>query len=87
MARISAQVSVYPLRQASLSPAIEAALTVFRSHKLEVQPGVMSTMISGDDDEVFASLKETFQQAARFGDVVMNVTLSNACPVKKTQCR
>ncbi len=87
MARISAQVSVYPLRQASLSPAIEAALAVFRSHKLEVQPGVMSTMISGDDDEVFASIKETFQQAAHYGDVVISVTLSNACHVKKTQCR
>jgi uncharacterized protein YqgV (UPF0045/DUF77 family) len=67
------------MRQSSLSPAIDAALDVFRSHKLEVRPGAMSTMISGEEEEVFTTLKETFRKTASYGGVVMNVTVSNAC--------
>lgn len=78
---IAAQVSLYPLRQESLSPAIEEALRVFQEHDLELQPGVMSTMITGDDAKVFAALQEAFRRVAEQGHVVMIVTFSNACPV------
>jgi uncharacterized protein YqgV (UPF0045/DUF77 family) len=78
---IAAQVSLYPLRQESLSPAIEEALRVFRAHGLEVQPGAMSTMITGDDVDLFAALQEAFRRVAEQGHVVMVVTFSNACPV------
>jgi uncharacterized protein YqgV (UPF0045/DUF77 family) len=80
MARISAQVSLYPLRQAELSPAIDEAWQVFRSYKLDVQPGSMSTIITGDEEEVFACLRETFRRASSRGSVVLNVSLSNSCP-------
>jgi uncharacterized protein YqgV (UPF0045/DUF77 family) len=78
---IAAQVSLYPLRQASLSPAIDEALQIFRGHGLDVEPGAMSTLIAGDDAAVFAALQEAFHCAAEQGQVVMVVTLSNACPV------
>lgn len=78
---IAAQVSLYPLRQERLSRAIERALDVFHAQGLEVAPGPMSTVIVGDDEGVFAALKEAFQKAAEDGHVVMVVTLSNACPV------
>ena len=81
MARISAQVSVYPMRQQKLSPAINKALHTFHEWGLEVQPGSMSTLISGEDNAVFESLRQSFRQAGTFGDVVMQVTLSNACPM------
>lgn len=41
----------------------------------------MSTLVSGEDNAVFAALKEAFQEVAQQGDVVMVVTLSNACPL------
>jgi uncharacterized protein YqgV (UPF0045/DUF77 family) len=78
---ITAQVSLYPLRQASLSPAIDEALQIFRGHGLGVEPGAMSTLIAGDDAAIFAALQEAFRCAAEQGQVVMVVTLSNACPV------
>jgi tRNA-Thr(GGU) m(6)t(6)A37 methyltransferase TsaA len=78
---IAAQVSLYPLRQESLSPAINEALQVFGEHGLDVEPGAMSTMITGDDAEVFAALQEAFRRVAGQGQVVMVVTFSNACPV------
>jgi uncharacterized protein YqgV (UPF0045/DUF77 family) len=81
MIGISAQVSLYPLRQAHVSPAIEQALHVFQAHGLVVRPGDMSTLVTGSDEAVFDSLKEIFAQTALQGDVVMVVTLSNACPM------
>ena len=78
---IAAQVSIYPLREGRLSPSINRALDVFRAQGLEVAPGAMSSVISGDDEALFAALKEVFRQTSEEGEVVMVVTLSNACPV------
>jgi uncharacterized protein YqgV (UPF0045/DUF77 family) len=77
---ITAQVSVYPLRQVSIRPAIRKAVRVFRQHGLESRLGAMSTLVWGEETAVFAALEEAFHQAAESGDVVMVVTLSNACP-------
>jgi len=81
MVRISAQVSLYSLRQAVLGPAIDNALAIFRQHELEVEPGPMSTLISGEDIVIFQALQRAFEQSAQRGEVVMVVTFSNACPV------
>ena len=77
---ITAQVSVYPLRQVSIGPAIREAVRVFRQHGLETRTGAMSTLVRGEEPAVFAALEEAFHQAAENGDAVMVVTLSNACP-------
>ena len=81
LSEIAAQVSLYPLRQTHFSPALAAALEIFRAHGLEVTPGAMSTTITGGDDAVFAALQAAFRRAAEAGDVVMVVTFSNACPL------
>ena len=81
MIGVAAQVSLYPLRQVSLSPAIDEALRVFREHGLDVEPGAMSSMIAGDDAAVFAALQEAFRRVGEQGPVVMIVPSSNACPV------
>ncbi len=80
MIAVSAQLSVYPLRQPELSPTIDETLEICRVYDLDVQPGGMSTVLTGDDEQVFAALKGAFRAAAARGDVVMVVTLSNACP-------
>lgn len=81
MTTITAQVSLYPLRQKSLSPAIDTSLRIFRTHKLDVDPGIMSTLIIGDDEAIFAALRDIIHDLAGQGDVVMSATFSNACPV------
>lgn len=48
---------------------------------LDVEPGAMSTIVTGEDAAVFAALQEAFQNAAAQGQMVMIVTFSNACPV------
>jgi uncharacterized protein YqgV (UPF0045/DUF77 family) len=78
---ISAQISVYPLRQERLSPAIRALSDGLRSAGLSPEVGSMSTIITGDADAIFAALREGFTRAAATGHVAMTVTVSNACPI------
>ena len=80
MSVMSAQVSLYPLRQVSIGPPVREAVRVFHDHNLKTRMGAMSTLMWGEEQEVFAALQEAFQRAAEHGDVVMTVTLSNACP-------
>jgi len=77
---ISAQVSLYPLRQVSIGPSIREAVRVFRGHGLETRIGEMSTLVWGEEQAVFAALQEAFHRATERGDAVMTVTFSNACP-------
>jgi uncharacterized protein YqgV (UPF0045/DUF77 family) len=79
MSMLSAQVSLYPLGQTDLSPAIDDVLAVFKAHGLRVATGVMSTVLVGDDAALFAALHEATLAAAHRGSMVLAITLSNAC--------
>ncbi len=54
---------------------------MFEAHRLRPDTGAMSTVLSGDDDVLFAALHEAASAAARFGKMVMVITVSNACTV------
>jgi uncharacterized protein YqgV (UPF0045/DUF77 family) len=77
---ISAQVSLYPLRQDHLSPAIGVLNETLRAAGLRPEVGTMSTVITGEADAAFEALRRGFLAASATGHVVMVVTLSNACP-------
>jgi uncharacterized protein YqgV (UPF0045/DUF77 family) len=81
MSGITAQVSLYPLSSADLSPAIDEALRILREHGLDVEIGMMSSLVRGEETAVFAALQSAFSQVAGQGPVVMVATFSNACPV------
>lgn len=80
MSLVTAQVSLYPLRQPSLGPVIREAVRTLRAQGLGTRLGEMSTLVWGEEAAVFAALQQAFHQAAGQGEVVMVVTLSNACP-------
>ena len=77
----SAQISVYPLRQERLGPAVESVRSALEEHGLTPQVGPMSTTVTGESGIVFAALADAFAKAASSGQVVMTITISNACPV------
>ena len=77
---MSAQISLYPLGQSDLAPAIEAVWKALRSHGLSPQPGAMSTLVEGSDQTVFAAMRDAFADATQYGGAVMVVTVSNVCP-------
>ena len=85
MTGIAAQVSLYPLGKQDLSPAIDEALHIFRRHGLEVIPGSMSTLVTGDDEAIFSALQTALRRASEQGRVVMVVTFSNACPLPESE--
>ena len=78
---ISAQISVYPLRQEHISPAIDAVREALETRGLQPEIGAMSTIVTGEAKDVFVALHEAFDRAASTGHVVMTVTVSNACPI------
>ncbi len=79
--RIGAQVSLYPLGQADLLPAIQDIWDALREAGLAVEPGPLSTLVYGEDDAVLRALGEGFRRATARGPAVLVITLSNACPV------
>jgi uncharacterized protein YqgV (UPF0045/DUF77 family) len=79
---ISAQISLYPLKQQRLSPAVEEAWRILEKNRLDLQKGGMSTVVSGPAERVFPALQEVFLGAAEKGPLSMVVTYSNACPVQ-----
>jgi len=81
MTGISVQVSLYPLGQADLAPAIQAVLDVLAARGLPYEVGNMSTLTWGDDEALFPALREAFAAATRLGPAVMVMTISNACPL------
>lgn len=78
---ISLQVSVYPLRQEHLSPAVDVVNAELKAHGLRPEIRAMSTQSVGETEAVFAALQDAFMRVAASGQVVMTVTVSNACPV------
>ncbi|MFO8035637.1 MAG: tRNA (N6-threonylcarbamoyladenosine(37)-N6)-methyltransferase TrmO [Anaerolineales bacterium] len=80
MAQIMAQVSIYPLREKEIGPAIEKAWDIFTRHGLDIHPGPMSTRIVGDENTVFAALQDVLHTTGSGTDMVMVATFSNACP-------
>jgi len=77
---VSAQISLYPLRQEELSPAIRELQATLAAAALEITPGPMSTLVTGEAGALFEALKAAFLRGAATGHVVMTVTVSNACP-------
>lgn len=78
------QLSVYPLRQPHLRPAIEAALRAAAGEGVDVAAGRLSTIVSGDEPAVFAALRAAFRAAGSSGSTVMVATLANGAPEDET---
>jgi uncharacterized protein YqgV (UPF0045/DUF77 family) len=79
MSEVSAQISVCPLRQQSIGPAIREVMQILEQRGLRTRVDEMSTLALGQEQAVFDALREAFHRAARRGDMVMVITLSNAC--------
>lgn len=78
--KIQAEISLYPLRQNELTKPIRQFIELLENNKLKVELGPMSSLIAGDSQVVFESLREAFEQLAKEYEVVMTAKISNACP-------
>jgi uncharacterized protein YqgV (UPF0045/DUF77 family) len=78
---LSAQISIYPLGQHDLEPAIRAMVDALESAGLAYEVGSMSTLVWGEAPQLFAALQEGYAHATALGGAVLQITLSNACPL------
>lgn len=78
---VQTEISLYPLRTADLGNAIEAFLRDLKAAGLTVQPGNMSSTVSGDVNAVFSTMGAAFAAVAEDSQVVLVMKVSNACPV------
>lgn len=78
---IGAQVSLYPLGQADLLPAIQDVWQALEEAGLPKEPGPLSTLVYGEGAAILEALRRGFERAAERGPAVMVVTLTNACPL------
>jgi uncharacterized protein YqgV (UPF0045/DUF77 family) len=84
---VSLQLSVYPLRQPHLRPAIAAALRAAAGEGVEITVGRLSTYVRGDEPAVFAALRAAFAAAGSSGSTVMVATLASGAPDDETVAR
>jgi len=77
---VQAEVSLYPLRTEDLTAPIAGFVRCLEARGLQVDPGSMSTRVSGPCEALFAGLAEAFAAAADRHQVVLALKISNACP-------
>ena len=82
--KVGLQLSLYPLRQAHLRPAIQAAVRAAAGAGVELTVGRLSSFASGDEEAVFAAVRAAFVAARSFGPTVLVVTLSSGLPSEET---
>ena len=66
--QISAQISLYPLKQEKLSPAIETAWKILEEKGLSLQKGGMSTVVAGGA-ELCQCLSDLIQSDSTIGAI------------------
>lgn len=77
---VGCQFSVYPLRQGDIDTPVQASIHAGRAAGCSVRVGNLSTLMWGDEDEVFAALRTAFRAAQRHGPVVLTATLAAGMP-------
>lgn len=77
--KIDAEVSLYPLRNADLSKPISRFLGRLQKTGLKVEPGPMSSHITGECSDLFQAVGDAFEKGAEEGEVVLVIKVSNAC--------
>ncbi len=76
--RIHAEVALYPLKTNNASGVISNSINTLQNQNVTYNVGSMDTHIQGNDEEVWNSLKQLFNEAKNSGEVSMVVTITNA---------
>ncbi len=76
----SCQLSFYPLADEKYPETVKQVLKIIEQSKVKFSTNDMSTIISGDADEIFRLLHQIYHvMAEKKCEFVLNVTLSNTC--------
>ena len=76
---VGCQFSVYPLRQLDMDAPVQGVIKAAAEY-CSVRVGNLSTLLSGDEEQVFQALRAAFRAAQEFGPAVMTATLAAGMP-------
>jgi uncharacterized protein YqgV (UPF0045/DUF77 family) len=77
---VGCQFSVYPLRQPDIDTPVQAVIHAASDAGVSVRVGNLSTLMWGDEDQVFAALRAAFRAAQRHGPAVLTATFAAGMP-------
>ncbi|MHA1568754.1 MAG: YkoF family thiamine/hydroxymethylpyrimidine-binding protein [Alphaproteobacteria bacterium] len=80
--KIQAELSLYPLQTDVPAETVHRFIDMLTVENLSVNPGPMSTVISGENEDVFRVLAQCFANVATDEQIVLVAKFSNACPTK-----
>lgn len=83
--KVQVQISIYPLKTKSLSEPIDEFCRILKDKDLKVQTRTMDSLLIGESDTIFNSVREAFEQIAEKYNIVMDFKISNACPLDKSK--
>jgi len=76
---LTAEVAIYPLKSSNASDVINHSIDSLKSAKIDYQVDSMKTHLTGNNEDVFNSLKTMFSDAQnQGGEVSMVVTITNS---------
>ena len=79
---ITVELSYYPLTDAYDKPVLELLELIKNQADISVEVGTMSTLLSGEYDQVMALLNSSMKQLMQKYPSVFNLKIANACEVK-----
>ena len=85
--KIQAELSLYPLKTKELDSSIEAFLRALARKGISVDPGPMSTVVSGESRAVFRGISKGFEKLVKRDEIVLIAKVSNACPLSQKDNR
>ncbi len=79
--KVQAQICIYTLRTQKLSKVVDEFKRIFAKHNLTVETSSMSSVTTGESSSIFDACRECFDELSASYDVVMEIKISNACPL------
>jgi hypothetical protein len=76
---VGCQFSVYPLRQMDIDTAVQGVIKAASEH-CSVRVSNLSTLMWGDEEQVFAGLRAVYKAAQTYGPTVVISTLVAGMP-------
>lgn len=84
---ISVEISYYPLKDDYSKPVKEFIHSIANNSRVMTDPGKMSTLISGDYEDVMLLLVKTIKPIMEKYPSVFTLKITNACKTCKSQNR
>ena len=83
--KITVEISYYSLQNNYNTPVLEFLGAIVKNRRIAVETGIMSTVISGEYDEVMLLLVQTIKPFMEKYPSVFTLKIANACELCKNK--